>query len=129
MAWLRGIALVVLLALSGTPVGATMCALLCAVPSMSDVTHHGSEQCEASARSTSGPQIIAMSEHDCSSHAAIDESAATGSERAFAIVKSVLPVGDTTRRELVTLLGARGALDDAPPGSAPPTTRPTVLRI
>ncbi len=130
MLWLRGTALVILLVLAGLPVGGMMCAVLCAVPSTAADSHHGTEECEGAAHSSPGPQIDGVSKHDCRSHeASIGQSAVTTPERAHAIAKSGLPAIETMQSEFSILQGVRGTLDETPPGSAPPTTRPSVLRI
>jgi hypothetical protein len=130
VAWRHSIALVLLLALTGMPVGGMVCALIC--DSAQTASHHGTDQqCEEAARSASGPQISGVSGHDCSMHdASIRQVARIASERVDLSARSAPAVVATTEHEVVSRHDRQSAFDDiAPPGTAPPTTTPAVLRV
>jgi hypothetical protein len=133
VAWRHGIALVLLLALAGMPVGGALCAMVCDSASTKMASHHGTgRQCDAPARSSSALGMSGVSEHDCSTHDGSTRLiATTSSERADLRAKSAHTVVDSTSHgELVLARAPQDAVDHtAPPGSAPPTTRPAVLRV
>jgi hypothetical protein len=129
VAWRHRIALALLLALTGMPVGGTVCALMC--DSSQTRSHHGTDgKCEDPAPSP-GPQIGSASRHDCSTHdASMRLVATTAAERSELSAKSAPAVVGRTEDEVVTLHVAESPFDyAAPPGTAPPTTRPAVLRV
>lgn len=132
VAWRHRIALVLLLALTGLPVSGTLCAMACDSASTQTASHHGKDpKCEEPAGPSSGPQINGQSAHDCSTHAAVRQVATTAPERADLSAKSAPSIiGSPRLGEFVVLYNAEDSLDDsAPPGIAPPTARPIVLRV
>jgi hypothetical protein len=132
VAWRHRIALLLLLALTGLPIGGTLCATLCDSASTQS-THHGKDpKCEEPAASSSGSQISGQSEHDCSTHdVAIRQVATTAAERADLSAKATpTDIDSTSLGELVPLQNGNDFFDYAsPPGTAPPTARPVVLRV
>jgi hypothetical protein len=129
VAWRHRIALLLLLTLTGMPVGGTVCALMC--ESSQTTSHHGTDgSCEEPARS-SGQQIGGASGHDCSTHdASMRLVATTAAERTDLSAKAAPAVVGRTEDEVVTLHVAESLFDyAAPPGTAPRTTRPAVLRV
>ena len=132
VAWRHRIALVLLLALTGLPVGGTLCAMACDSASTQTAAHHGKDpKCEEPASPSPGPQIGDQSAHDCSTHAAIRQVATTAPERADLSAKSAPSIiGSPSIDDFVVLHEAKGAFDyTVPPGTAPPTARPLVLRV
>jgi hypothetical protein len=132
VAWRHRIALVVLIALAGMPVGGAACAFMCDSASALKTAHHGTHRtCAEPAPSSPGPQMSGASGHGCSAHdASIRPVATTAAERADLSAKSAPSVVGTTANTVVTLHDTQFPFDyTAPPGTAPPTTRPDVLRV
>jgi hypothetical protein len=132
VAWRHRIAVVLVLALTGLPVSGTLCAIACESASMQTAAHHGKDAtCEEPASPSSGHQVGDQSAHDCSTHAAIRHVATTAPERVDPSAKSAPSIiGSPSIDEFVVLHEAKGAYDYAvPPGTAPPTARPLVLRV
>jgi len=122
----------VLVILTALPVSGSVCALLCDAargPMMAG--HHGAaKDCEEPA-STSSAQIRGVSEHDCSRHdPAIQKASLAAAEKTSASVTSIPLVANLVT---VTFTAPFDAASDpqyaSPPGTAPPTTTPLVLRI
>ena len=126
----RSISIVVLAVLTALPVSGTVCAMLCdSAPTAS--AHHGSgKKCEEPARPSSEVVIRGVSEHDCSTHdAVVRQTSTTAAERAAGVASPLLAVAavHATVRALPALETAFA--HSAPPGTAPPTTTPLVLRV
>ena len=131
VAWLHRIALVLLLALTGLPVGGTLCAMVCE-SALTKSTHHGKDpKCEEPARSSTGAQISGQSAHDCGTHDVSLRPVTTTPERADLHAKVALALIDSTSLgELELRPSGEDPFDhSAPPGTAPPTARPVVLRV
>ena len=130
--WRHRIAVVLLAVLAGLPVSGAVCAMVCESASSAAATHHGSGQkCEDPAPPSSGPQISGYPEHDCSTHdAALRQATTTAAERADLSAASA-PLLITVLHSTVRPLPASESVFDynAPPGTAPPTTTPLVLRV
>ena len=130
--WKQRITLVVLAVFAALPVSGTLCAMICDSTAAAASTHHGSDKnCEEAAHPSTGTQIGAASNHDCSDHdAAIRQVASTAPERielkAAAIVFA-LSAGHPSSSSLP--LSAPVIDDASPPGTAPRTTTPLVLRV
>ena len=133
VAWRHRIALVLLLALTGLPVGVTLCAMACDSSSTQTASHHGNDpECEEPATPSPGPQIIGQSAHDCSTHdASMRQVATMVAQRADLSAKSAPSVIDSpSLGEFMVLHEAKNSFDyTAPPGTAPPTAIPLVLRV
>ena len=123
----------VLVILTALPVSGSVCALLCdAAKSNATAGHHGSaKDCEEPAPSSTGFQIRGVSEHDCSTHdTAIRQASVTAAEKANASVTSLPLVANLASvRFTAPLNGGAHFQNSSPPGTAPPTTTPLVLRI
>ena len=123
----------VLVVLTALPVSGSVCALLCdAAKSNATAGHHGSaKDCDEPAPSSTGVQIRGISEHDCSTHdTAIRQASLTAAEKATVSVTSIPLVANlVTVRSTVPLNGGAHLQNGSPPGTAPPTTTPLVLRI
>ena len=132
VSWRHRIAVVLLTVLAGLPVSATVCAMVCESASSAAAAHHGSGQkCEDPAPPSSGPQISGYPEHDCSTHGgALRQASTTAAERADVTTKSVPIVIGAVRTESVVFRNNQIFFDySSPPGTAPPTTTPLVLRV
>ncbi len=133
VAWRYRIALVLLLALTGIPVGGTLCAVACDSAPTQTASHHGKgSKCEEPATPSTGPEISGRSVHDCSTHdASMPQVATTAPGRADLSAKSAPSViGSPGLGEFVVLHAARDSFDfTASSGTAPPTAIPVVLRV
>ena len=130
--WRHRIAAVLLAVLAGLPVSGTVCAFACGWPSSAASAHHGSGQkCEEPAQPSSGPQISGTSEHECRTHdAAVRQATTTAAERADLTAKSVPLMIGVIQTKSVSLRDPQAFLVyGSPPGTAPPTTTPLVLRV
>ena len=132
VSWKYRIAMLVLTVLTALPVSGTVCAMVCESAAKTAASHHGSgKNCEEPARPSAEVQIQGVSEHDCSTHdVAIRELATTAAERGHLTTAStplaVAVLHSTTR----VLTDSQSVFDySAPPGTAPPTTTPQVLRV
>ncbi len=129
----RTISIVVLAILTALPVSGTLCAMLCdSSASATASAHHGSgTDCQEPRPSTIGAQLQGVSEHDCSTHdAAVRQATSTVAQRADGVVGSVLLPILTARAITTAPIRVDSSSDyDAPPGTAPPTTTPLVLRV
>jgi hypothetical protein len=130
--WKQRVSVVVLVAFAWLPVSGTLCAMMCDSAAAAASTHHGSHQnCEEATRPSTSPQIEDAPDHDCGSHdAGIRQIASAASERVGlkppAIVFA-LPAAHTSFSALP--LNAPAIDDTSPPGTAPRTTIPLVLRV
>ena len=133
VSWRHRIALVLLTVLAGLPVSGMLCAMVCESASSAVAAHHGSgsgQKCEEPAPPSTGPQVSSHSEHDCNTHDGAVRQAATAAERADMTAKSAPLMIGTVQIESVALRAYQTFLDyTSPPGTAPPTTTPLVLRV
>lgn len=129
----RSISIVVLAALTALPVAGTVCAMLCDPAATATASaHHGADKnCEEPARPSTEVQIQGVSEHHCNNHyAAVRQVATTAAERADGAAAGSPLVSTTVDATSSTLPALKAALEYiTPPGSAPPTTTPLVLRV
>jgi hypothetical protein len=130
--WKQRVSVVVLVVFASLPVSGTLCAMMCDSAAVAASTHHGSDKnCEEAARPLNGAQIEGASHHDCGNHdAAIRQIASTASERVelnAAVIVVALSVGHTSFSSLP--LSAPAIYGASPPGTAPRTTTPLVLRV
>ena len=128
----RSIGIVVLAVLTALPVSGAVCAMLCESAATASASgHHGSgTKCEEPDRPSSDVQIRGVSEHDCSTHdAVVRRTSTTATERAAGVPSPPLAVAAVyaTLRDLPVCETAFA--HRAPPGTAPPTTTPLVLRV
>jgi hypothetical protein len=130
--WRHHIAVVLLTVVAGLPISATVCALACESTLSADASHHGSgRECEEPTQPSGAPQISGQSEHDCSTHdGVVRQATTTPAERADLTAKSAPPVIGVAQVESVSLRDSHTFLDySSPPGIAPLTTTPLVLRV
>ena len=131
VSWRHRIATVVLFVLAALPVGRTLCAVGCGVASAPPATHHGSGQsCERPAPPSSGPTVEGDAADRCGPHVGdLTQIAATRTERGDS-ANSIAVFIDAIATGLITHRARLSTLDyTAPPGTAPPTTLPIVLRV
>ena len=122
----------VLVILTALPVSGSVCALLCdAAKSNATAGHHGSaKDCEEPAPSPASVQIRGVSDHDCSTHDAVRQASLAAAGKANASVTSSPLLANLVKVEFTFRLNAGSYLQhSSPPGTAPPTTTPLVLRI
>jgi hypothetical protein len=107
--------------------------MVCESSSSEAATHHGSGQkCEEPVPPSSGPQISGYPEHDCTTHdGAIRQASTTAVERGDVTTKSApIAVLGVIGTESVAFRHSQIFFDySSPPGTAPPTTTPLVLRV
>lgn len=123
---------VVLAVLAALHVSGTFCAIVCDSSAPSVTTHHGTDtNCSEDAQPSSGVQIQAVPEHDCGNHEVAFSQAATAAVQRTtphaASPQVLTPIG----RAMFSSPPPGGAMFEyaSPPGSAPPTTRPLILRV
>ena len=132
VSWKQRVSVVVLVLFTSLPVSGTLCAMMCESAAAAASTHHGSDKnCEEIARPSTGVQIEGASDHDCRNHdAAVRQIASTAPERVepkAAAIVFALSAGHTSFSSLP--LSAPPFDDASPPGTAPRTTTPLVLRV
>ncbi len=131
----RTISIVVLAILTALPVSGTLCAMLCeSAASSRAAAHHGSgKPCDDEQDTTpsSGAQVRGTAGHDCSDHdAAKREAATTTVARADSVPGPSLLVAETVHDSISNLTVSDAVFDyRTPPGTAPPTASPLVLRL
>lgn len=128
----RTISIVVLTILTALPVSGTVCAMLCdSSTKATAAAHHGSgTNCEEPSPPSTGTQIQGVAEHDCTHDAAIRLATSTVAARADGVTGFILLTTPTERAITTAPIRVDSSFDyDAPPGTAPPTTTPLVLRV
>jgi hypothetical protein len=126
------VSVVVLVLFTSLPVSGTLCAMMCDSAAAAASAPHGSDRtCEEVAHASTGVQVEGASDHDCSNHdAAIRQVASTIAERRelkTAAIVFALSAGHTS---FSSMPHSAPAIDDSgPPGTAPRTTTPRVLRV
>ena len=131
VSWKRKITILVLTVLTALPVSGTVCAMVCESAGKTAASHHGSgKNCEEAARPSAEVQIGGVSEHDCSTHdAAMRELATTAAERGHLTTASTALALAVVHSTTKILTDPQSVFDySAPPGTAPPTATPQVLR-
>ena len=132
VSWRHRIAVVLLVVFAGLPVSGTVCAMVCDSASSAVTTHHsGDQECDQSVQPTTGPQIGGYHEHDCSTHqGAVRQAITTAAERADVTAKVAPLATQGIPIEFVALRAATTLIEDSsPPGTAPATATPLVLRV
>jgi hypothetical protein len=131
----RLVGLIVLATLTALPVSGAVCAMLCdsaaSSVTMASAHHHGASRHAARTHPFAEVQIQAVSEHDCSDHdGALRQASTSADDRANWSVTSVPLVSSYISATLNARAGSEPHLDyRVPPGTAPPTTTPLVLRV
>ena len=131
VSWKQQVSVVVMVLFTLLPVSGTLCAMMCESAAAAASTHHGSDKdCEEAARPSMGVQLEGATNHDCSHDAAVRQIASTAPERVelkAAAIVFALSAGHTS---FSSLPFSAPTFDDAsPPGMAPRTTTPLVLRV
>jgi hypothetical protein len=137
--WRYRIAVVMLMILAALPLAGTICAMTCLSGSSAVATHHEDGQdCESSMATSSdssdaspGARIGVLSDYGCRSHSStLPQMATTAAQRAdLAVIAAPAASGPVH-----PLFGSITASDahfryTPPPGTAPPTATPLVLRV
>jgi len=135
VSWRHRSSVVLLIVLTAIPVSGTICAMLCdSEAATRAAAHHGSgKPCddEQATPPSSGPQISGASGHDCSDHDAANRLAATTTAtRADSVPGPSLLPAVTVHDPISRLVDSGAAFDyRSPPGSAPATASPLILRV
>ena len=128
----RSVSIVVLAALTALPVWGAVCGILCnSAATASASSHHGSgKECEEPAAPSSEVQIQGVSEHDCGTHdAVVRQASTTAGERAAGVSSPPVAVAAVHVTNYALPASETSFAQGAPPGTAPPTTAPLVLRV
>jgi hypothetical protein len=124
---------VLLILLTVLPVSGAVCAMVCdAAATTRSAAHHGSgTACDEAAGRGSGPQLRGASGHDCTDHeVAVREAATTAATRGDSVPGPSLLVAIPVHDTISDLVDSDAGFDyRTPPGSAPPTASPLILRV
>jgi hypothetical protein len=123
--WRRAIGVMTLVVLTMVPAMATMCAIVC------HGDHHAAAHCQEEAASSSQFQLGAAPVHDCGSHGAIAGDVVIPAQLRMSPPVST-PSIDHHALHAVRHPRIPSPLtfaSSAPPGSDPPTTIPSILRV
>jgi hypothetical protein len=116
--------------MAALPAAGAFCAMTCF--SASRAAHHGAGQrCEDAIAASSSTQIGARSEHDCRTHdGAVLSMATTPAIRADVDLTAPPATTESAPSAATSLVPLTPLLAyTPPPGTAPPTTTPLVLRV
>lgn len=132
MSWKQRVGVVALVLVTSLPASGTLCALMCDPAAAAASAHHGSDKnCGEVAHASASVQVEGASDHDCGNHdAPIRPVASPVSERVelkAAPMVFALSAGHSSFRSLP--ISAPSIDDASPPGTAPRTTTPVVLRV
>ena len=130
--WKRRVSVVVLVVFASLPVSGTLCAMICDSAAAAASTHHGSDKtCEEAPHPSTGAQIEGVSNHDCGDHdAAVRQVTSTAAERIELKAAAIVFALSAGHRSFSSLPLSAPVIDDtSPPGTAPRTTTPLVLRV
>ena len=132
VSWKQPVSAVVVVLFTSLPVSGTLCAMMCDSAAAAASTHHGADKnCEEVAHPSTGVQIEGASDHDCSNHdAAVRQIASTAPKRVELTAAAIVFAFSAGHTSLSSLPLSAPATDAAgPPGTAPRTTTPLVLRV
>ena len=130
--WRHRIAALMVTVLAGLPVSGTVCAMVCDSANTKALSHHGAgKNCEDSTPASTGAQVRGVSEHDCSTHdAAVLQLITTTAPRGDAVAFTTPLAVAIVHAVIETPSNSDPVLESSsPPGPAPPTTAPLVLRV
>jgi len=128
--WRQSASAVVLVVLAAVPVLSTLCSAGCDSPAEAVSAHHGSGANCAEASRSSGDPAIAPLPHDCAVHTAAAEVATMPVQRSHLSAAPgplAAAIVETTFNPVVSVVSAIHCA--SPPGSAPASTIPLVLRV
>lgn len=134
VSWRHRIGLVLLIVLTAVPVSGTVCAVLCdSEAATRAAAHHGSgKPCDdEQAAPSSGPQMRGAAGYDCGGQDAATRAAATTTATRAKSVPGPSLLAAVPVRDAISRLADSDVRFDyrSPPGSAPPTAFPLVLRV
>jgi hypothetical protein len=120
----------VLAILTALPVSGTVCAMLCDSSTKATASAHHGTNCEEPSPPSTGTQIQGVAEHDCSTHdAVVRQTSTTAMERGPGVASPPLAVAAVYATLRALPVFETAFAHSAPPGTAPPTTIPLVLRV
>ena len=124
------ISIVVLAVLTALPVAETVCAMLCYWAPTAWTHDASGSECDEPARSSSEVQIQGRFEHRCSTHhAVIRPPSTTAAERVDGVGSPLVALAAVYPPRKPLPASETAFAQSAPPGTAPPTTTPLVLRV
>jgi hypothetical protein len=130
--WHRFISAFLFVILTGLPVSATACALICQ-PGATGVnaSHHGdAASCAGQSPAAADAQMRGLAAHDCRSHAVAAQPATMGNVERAGISASPLAVSDGADwTAAVARRASRPPLESGRPRGTPPLTAAIVLRV
>jgi hypothetical protein len=132
VSWRERIALFVLSIMVALPAAGAFCAMTCLSASHATASHHGAAQrCDDATVSSSSAQIGTRSEHDCRIHGgAVRSMATTPAARADVGLMAPPAINEAIPSAVASFVPLTPPLAyTPPPGTAPPTTTPLVLRV
>jgi hypothetical protein len=132
VSWRERIALFVLAVLIAIPAAGAFCAMTCVSASDAMSAHHGAaERCDDATAASSSAQVGARSAHDCRTHdGAVLSMATTPAARGDVGLTSPPATNESIPSVAASLVLFTPLLAyTPPPGTAPPTTTPLVLRV
>jgi hypothetical protein len=117
--------------MAALPVAGMFCAMTCFSASQAMTADHAGQHCEDATAASSGSQAKALSERDCRNHdgavLSLPTTAAFRADAGFAASQATSAAVHSPFASLVPL--TRLLVYTPPPGTAPPTTTPLVLRV
>jgi hypothetical protein len=132
VSWRERIALLVLTVMTALPAAGAFCAMTCSSASAAMAAHHAAGQrCDDATAPSSSPQIGVRSGHDCRTHdGAVLSMATTPAVRADVGLTAPPATSESVPSVVASLVPLTPPFAyTPPPGTAPPTATPLVLRI
>ena len=130
VSWRHRIAIVLLAMFGFGPVAATMCAFACESSSASAAAHHSPVKKSRDVTPPAAGSHIDSSAEQCGIHDAVVQPTTTVAKRADVAARTTPLAVGIVDISFETLHDVQSIPDyNAPPGSAPPTTTPLVLRV
>jgi hypothetical protein len=130
VSWRQRVSAIVIVVLAMLPVASNVCATFCESTAKAASAHHGSgTNCEQAAAPDGAAQLSAPP-HDCSIHQTSVGQVGTAAKARADLGSSPVLLGPIATTTFAISLNTHPGADYAsPPGTAPPTTIPLVLRV
>lgn len=130
VSWRQRVNAIVIVVLAMLPVANNVCATFCESTAKAASAHHGSgTSCEEAAAPDGAPQL-SVPPHDCSIHQGSVGQVGTAAKARADLGSSQFLLGPIATTTFAVSLNTHPGADYAsPPGTAPPTTIPLVLRV
>jgi hypothetical protein len=131
VSWRERIALLVLTVMTALPAAGVFCAITCSASEALAAHHAAGQRCDDATASSSSTRIGMRSGHDCRTHdGAALSMATTPAVREDVGVTAPPATNESLRSVVASLVPLTPPLAyTPPPGTAPPTTTPLVLRV